>query len=259
MIVLDATDETIEVDLDAAHTTNALKCFACYRDITTTAYTPGNQAADTNGTTEVTAISAPAASTQRVVDYIGVYNADTATHAVTIKFDKAATESVLCKRTVQAGQTLYYQEGTGWATTDVYAPTFALWLHSDAGAAFTMTNATQAERFAGNSNRHIVYADLTYYTQVRLLVNVVTASASVNTPKMRVKYATTFTTVGGFSTLGSSEIEVSVFTGTGGTIQDTGWVNLVTNAKAGVYLAMTEVGGDATADPAVGTVILMFR
>lgn len=115
MIVLDTTTDALEVVLGAAHTTSALKCVACWRDITTAAYTPGRTLIDTNGTTAVDAVGGPAASTQRVVDFLSVYNADTVTHTVTVKFDANGTEYILWNGTLVAGDTLTFCEGVGWS------------------------------------------------------------------------------------------------------------------------------------------------
>jgi hypothetical protein len=122
-----------------------------------------------------------------------------------------------------------------------------------------MTNATNAERFAANTTRHLFVADLTGYSQVRLSANVGTGSASANTPKFRAKYYTEYnTTVGNFIQLGASaEVEVSVVTAT---YVDTGWVNLAAGAKAaGICIGFTEVGGDGAADPALGLTTISFR
>ncbi len=73
MIVLTATTDNLQLVLDAAHTSAALKVVTCWRDITTTDYTPGRTRTDSNGTTDVNIVPAPAASTQRVVDFITVY------------------------------------------------------------------------------------------------------------------------------------------------------------------------------------------
>lgn len=124
--------------------------------------------------------------------------------------------------------------------------------HADAGANFTMTSATQAERNAGNTTRHIRLVDLTGYARVRLLANVQTESASANTPKLLLSYS---------DTIGGTYAElagVSVFTGTAGTVQDSGWVAIPAAARGPVYLALREIGGNGSASPAVGNVTAYF-
>jgi len=132
-------------------------------------------------------------------------------------------------------------------------------IHADAGANFAMTNATQAERFAGNSSRHLFMIDLLGYTQVRLRASKQVGSASVNTPLFRAKYYSSYnTTVGNFLQLGlSAQVEFSV-TATG--YADTGWMDLATSARVdGICIGFTELGGDGVADPAFGSTDIMFR
>lgn len=114
MLVLDTGTDAIEVVLAAAHTTNALNCVAFWRDITTTAYTPGRTLINTNGATSVDAVGGPGASTQRVVDFLSVYNADTITHTVTVSFDANGTEYKLFQASVPSGYTLRYTDAGGF-------------------------------------------------------------------------------------------------------------------------------------------------
>jgi hypothetical protein len=85
-----------------------------YRDITTTTFVPGRQLSNSNGTTAVTICSAPAASTQRVVDFINVINTDTVAKLVTIRYDASGTEYELMRATLGVGERLEYQDGHGW-------------------------------------------------------------------------------------------------------------------------------------------------
>lgn len=263
MIVLTATTDNLQAVLGGAVTTNQLNCFASWRDVTTTAYTPGRSVINTNDTTDVNVVAAPAASTQRVVDYVSIYNADTVASVVTVKLDANGTEYVIVKVTLAAGETLEYVDGAGWYVKSTgYKGVLYVDLHNDANTNLTMTNATQAERFATNATRHIKLVDLAGYTQVRFVSNVITASASVNTPLLRLRYYTSWNgTFANFLQLGSGgHVQVSVFTGTAATLQDTGWADLASGAKAnGVALALCELGGDGAADPAVGWTAAMFR
>lgn len=259
MIVLSATTDNLQVVLAGAVAANQLPCVSSWRDVTTTAYTPGRTATNTNSTTDVNAVSAPAASTQRVVDFLSVYNADTANATVTIKLDLNGTEYVIWKDTLAPGAAVRYIEGAGFNVFRVYQSIKSFTVHGDAGANFAMTNATQAERLAGNTSRHIFMVDLDGYTQVRMRGNKMVGSASVNTPLFRAKYYTSYTaTVGNFIQLGlSGQVEFSV-TATG--YADTGWVDLATNARAaGICIGFTEVGGDGVADPALGATDILFR
>lgn len=115
MIVLNSTTDKIQIVLGGTITTNQLNCFANYRDITTTAYTPARTVLNTNNTTAVDIIPAPASSTQRVVDYISVFNNDTASATVTIRFNDNGTTYNLFKTTLDVGEKLEYQEGKGFS------------------------------------------------------------------------------------------------------------------------------------------------
>jgi hypothetical protein len=259
MIILSETTDNLQVVLAGAVTANQLHCVASYRDITATAYTAGRSVAVTNNTTDVNIVPAPAASTQRVVDFISVYNADTADRTVTIKLDANGTEYIVWKDTLSPGDTVRYIEGAGFNVFRTYQSLKSFTVHGHAGANFTMTNATQAERLAGNTSRHLFMVDLEGYTQVRLRLNQQVTSASANTPIFRAKYFTTYSTVvANFLQLGAdAEVELSM-AGVG--YKDTGWMPLALGAKTtGICIGFTELGGDGVADPALGATDILFR
>lgn len=116
MIVLANTTDTVEVVLNAAHTTTALNVVSSWRDITATGYTPGRTLVNTNGTTPVIAAGAPAASTQRVIDYIGIWNSDTTNKVVTVIYDASGSNFILFSASIGPGERVTYQEGIGWQT-----------------------------------------------------------------------------------------------------------------------------------------------
>ncbi len=118
MLILATTTDTIEVVLAGAPVTQ-LPIISSYRDITTTDYTPGRNATNTNGVTAVVAVAAPAASTQRVIDFINIYNPNVANATVTVRLDLNGTEFILTSVTLAQGERLVYQEGIGWQTFTV--------------------------------------------------------------------------------------------------------------------------------------------
>lgn len=263
MIVLSDTTKKLQIVLGAAITTNQLPVYAAFRDITTSTYTADNQLSTSNSTTDVDIVSAPAASTKRVVDHINVYNADTVAVNVTIKIDNAGADSILVKRRLNTGESLTYNDGSGWTVVASADPPLREYiLHANAAGALTLTDATNAERFANNSTRPLTTVNFGGYTQVRFMVHVMTASASVNTPKLRLRYCSFFTTTfANYLQLGAStHVDVSLFTGTAGTKQDTGWIDLAAGAQQDeIILALCELGGDAAADPAVGFIQVWVR
>ena len=114
MLILTETTDKIQIVLGGTVAANQLQCMSSWRDITTTVYTPGRTIVNTNNTTDVDLVGSPAASTQRVIDFISIYNKDTANATVTIKFDANGTEYVLFKTIVSTGEKIEYQEGTGF-------------------------------------------------------------------------------------------------------------------------------------------------
>lgn len=134
----------------------------------------------------------------------------------------------------------------------------SLAIHADATANATLTNQAVAEQFLANNNRNIHLLDLSGATEVRLVARVVTASASANSPRLRVRYATSFTTtIGSYADIGTSEVSCAL-TPVG--VRDSGWIALAAGAKiASCYVAVTQIGGDAAADPAIGQTVLWIR
>lgn len=123
----------------------------------------------------------------------------------------------------------------------------------------TLTNELQAEGFLGANNGYIYKLDLRPVRQVRLLGRIKTASASANTPVIKVKYYTAFsTTVGDYLALGESAVQFSIFTGQ--TYGDSGWITIANGARIdGAFVALMSQGGDGAADPIVSNLILMCR
>lgn len=116
MLILAATTDLLQVVLAATVATSQLQCYASWRDVTTSAYTPGLTASLTNNTSDVSVVPAPGASTQRVVDYLSVYNSDTASATVTLKYDASGTEKILWSGVLLASEKVEYVDGMGWRT-----------------------------------------------------------------------------------------------------------------------------------------------
>lgn len=126
-----------------------------------------------------------------------------------------------------------------------------------AGNSVTWTNMPAAATlFAGNTS-YIQKADLTSYTQCRLLVNktgVAGAAGSV----LELEYVTTYTqTAASYLTIGSSAVSVAV--NVTDTYLDSGWINLVAGAQASVFLSIIGSGGNGTLDPQFGHVVAEFK
>ena len=117
-MILDTTTRSIEILLGGAVTTNELPWVASYADHTDETFIPATGQGVSNGTTEVTVVSAPAASTQRQLKYLNIYNADTVTAVVTVQLDDTTINRIMMKVTLPAGYQLVYTDTTGWSIFD---------------------------------------------------------------------------------------------------------------------------------------------
>ena len=105
--VLDATTRALKITIDAGAGAD-VQFVATYADSTSTTFTKGSSQGASNGSTAVDVVSAPAASTRRVVKAISFYNANaTDPRTVTFYYDDNGTAYTIAKFTLQAGQSWY--------------------------------------------------------------------------------------------------------------------------------------------------------
>lgn len=83
-LVLDTTSKSITAVMSGAAATTNPDFTAHYSDHTTTAFTEGSNDGTLNGTTPVTLVAAPSASTQRVIKEIIISNTDTASVTLSV-------------------------------------------------------------------------------------------------------------------------------------------------------------------------------
>ncbi len=209
----------------------------------------------------LTALKANATHTHAISDTTGLQTAidgkAASSHTHNASDVNAGTVATARLGSGTANSSTYLRGDQTWATPAGGSGQLVVAVHADAGVSLTLTNQANAEQFLGNANRNITKVDLTNYTQVRLITRVVTASASANSPRVYAEYNTTGSlTVGTYSDIGTSAVSCSLST-TG--IIDSGWVDLVSGAKADVFVIVIQNGGDAAADPALGGVYLHFR
>jgi hypothetical protein len=115
MLILGTTTDKIQVTLSSAITTNQLDCIATYKDITTSAYSGSAPIlVTTNNTTNVDLVPAPGSNTQRIVDFISIYNNDTANATVIVTINRNGSIGILFKCTLKTSESLVYSEGAGW-------------------------------------------------------------------------------------------------------------------------------------------------
>lgn len=118
-MLLNSTTRKLQVLLGEAQVTNPCPIVASYFD---SAATPGGGPSfiNSNGVTAVDAVAAPAASTIRQVNEMTVFNADTVSHGVIVRYNDNGTTYVIIKATLAPGYTLTYSKSLGWA---VMSPT----------------------------------------------------------------------------------------------------------------------------------------
>lgn len=108
-VILNETDQSLQIVLGGAVTTNQVRFVAQYVDVDTTAsprtYTPDNTHGTSNDTTDVDAVAAPASNHYREVYELTVYNQDTVTVNLTVKLDDGGTERIFFKGNLAVGGT----------------------------------------------------------------------------------------------------------------------------------------------------------
>ena len=134
MIVLDTTSKSITIVMSGAAATTNPSFTAAYADNNGTTFTEGANDGVLNGTTAVTVVAAPAASTRRIINTITVENNDTAAVTITVGYLNTASTRVIVKVTLQVGDT--------WTTNGAYDNTGSLKQTSGGGSGATITNDT---------------------------------------------------------------------------------------------------------------------
>lgn len=113
---LQDTDQSLEVYLGAAHTTNALHITVGWEDENTSADTIAqhNNTLVTNGTTAVVMLTAPASGHTLELRYASIYNADTSYQDVYVREVDGSDNRIVVKKTLAPGETLSYASPRGW-------------------------------------------------------------------------------------------------------------------------------------------------
>ena len=103
MLILNATNKTIVAALSGAAATTNPDFTAAWADNDGTTFTEGSSDGALNGTSSVTLVSAPAASTRRTIKSITIENRDTAAVTVTISYNNNSTLRTIAVVTLQVG------------------------------------------------------------------------------------------------------------------------------------------------------------
>ena len=104
-MILNTTTKKLQIVLTAAKTTTDMSVSVDWADITATTITAGNTPSLSNGTTVSDILAAPAASTERKINSIVIYNADTASKTVHVILNDNGTSYTLVSATLSAKKT----------------------------------------------------------------------------------------------------------------------------------------------------------
>jgi hypothetical protein len=121
MIALSSSTDSLQVVLGSTVSTSQLSIYSSWRDISSVEYVPGRTLVSTNNLADVNIVAGPSAGFQRVVDYISVYNTDTANSTVTLKFDSSGTDYTLFKCTLLPNESLTYTSMQGFSVMSTIA------------------------------------------------------------------------------------------------------------------------------------------
>lgn len=105
MLVLDATTKSIVVAMSGVAATTNPDFTAAYADNNGTVFTEGANDGALNGTSSVTLVAAPAASTRRTIKSITIENRDTAAVTLTISYNNNSTLRTIAQVTLNVGDT----------------------------------------------------------------------------------------------------------------------------------------------------------
>lgn len=129
-------------------------------------------------------------------------------------------------------------------------------LVSDA-AGLTLTNMALALNFFNASHRYALKADLTNFTQVRLIVNK-QGTAGAAASKIILRYRTAFdATAANWSDIGTSEVSCAI--NVQNTVIASSWISLAAGAQADVFICPLMSGGDGALDPVIGSIVAQFK
>ena len=105
MLVLDATTKSITVAMATTATTTNPSYVTAYSDDTGSAFTEGSSDGALNGSTQVTLVASPSASTRRLIKTIYIQNGDTVANTITVTFNDNGTLRTIAKVTLQVNDT----------------------------------------------------------------------------------------------------------------------------------------------------------
>ena len=117
-MLIDATTQTLEIKLAGAVSANELPVVLAYIDGEASNFFPTLQHSISNGTTEVTILSAPEPRGKRMVKFMYIRNTDTATVTLILQLADGATDREIVKIALLQDETLVYTDTTGFKVID---------------------------------------------------------------------------------------------------------------------------------------------
>jgi len=133
MLVLDTTNKTITVAMTGAPATTNPSFVTAYSDDNGTTFVEGSSDGQLNGTSQVTMVAAPAASTRRLIKSIFIENNDTAPVTIIVTLNNSGTLRNIQKVTLAVGD--------NWSTDGV----------TDANGNFKQLGASGFSGYSGYS------------------------------------------------------------------------------------------------------------
>jgi len=118
LLILDSTSKSIVVAMSGAAATTNPDFTAAWADNNGTTFTEGATDGALNGTSSVTLVAAPAASTRRTIKAITIENKDTAAVTLTVSYNNGGTLRTIAKVTLNVGDT--------WTTDGTFDTTGSL-------------------------------------------------------------------------------------------------------------------------------------
>ena len=117
-MLLDSSNRSLELIMGEAMTTTNPMAVTDWAAISTTAApVPATTTVSANGVAAVTLVAAPV-SGQRKINNLSIYNVDTVSHVVTVRYNDNTTLYTIVKETLAIGDTLHFTDTEGWFTTD---------------------------------------------------------------------------------------------------------------------------------------------
>lgn len=120
IMVLNATNETIEILLGANVVSQQASFMCTYNEVSDTTLIPYQTNGTTNNTTAVTMVGSPSSGFQRQVREVCVTNNDTGTIRITIRYNNTSVTRTLFIASLDTNESLIFDLENGWVVYDVF-------------------------------------------------------------------------------------------------------------------------------------------